>query len=188
VAKGVYGRFVARWYNQSLGVFGFWTPDLMDDEMARQGAASGGVLALPRFHNESVRVGPDATLSLAPWKIPVSLENNVLYNRESNPTGFGKEFVWWGGFHQLNWFARKTVVVYARYDWISGNNFDDTAAGGKSRSHPREWDAIGGLQFLTVENLKIIGEYRHHEFDDRVSTGNSWLKDDGFTLRAMTGF
>jgi hypothetical protein len=75
----------------------------------------------------------------------------VLYNRESNPTGYGKEFAWWGGFHQLNYFPRKTVVVYARYDWIYGSSFDDTGAGGESKSHPMEWDLIGGLQFLIYE-------------------------------------
>jgi opacity protein-like surface antigen len=96
--------------------------------------------------------------------------------------------VWWGGFEQLNWFARKDVVLYGRYDWISGESFDDTAAGGTSRSHPLEWDVIAGLQFLVLENLKFIGEYRHHAFDDRVATGKSTLTDDGFTLRAMTGF
>jgi hypothetical protein len=192
VQKGLYGRFVGRWYNQSLGVFGLWTPNIVDDEMIASaiGTGPGGarVVKAGRYQSSTVRAGPDATLSLAPYKIPLSLENNVLYNRESNPTGYGKEFVWWGGFHQLNYFPTKTSVVYARYDWIEGNSFDDTAVGGESKAHPREWDIIGGLQFLVVENLKIIGEYRHHEFDDRVSAGNSTLKDDGFTLRAMTGF
>jgi hypothetical protein len=133
-------------------------------------------------------VGPDATLSLAPYNLPVSLENNVLYNRESNPTGYGVEFVWWGGFHQLNYIPTKRSVVYARYDWIYGNFFDDTGAGGESKSHPMEWDIIGGLQFLIYDNLKIIGEYRHHEFSDRIASGPSTLYDDGFTIRMMTGF
>jgi hypothetical protein len=192
VAKGVYGRFVGRWYNQSLGVFAFWTPDLLDQEMITEATALGPggarVIRDGSFHSARVSAGPDATLSLAPFNIPVSLENNVLYNRESNPTGYGKEFAWWGGFHQLNYFPRKTAVVYGRYDWIYGNYFDDTGAGGESKAHPREWDIIGGLQFLILENLKIIGEYRHHEFDDRIAGGSSTLKDDGLTIRAMTGF
>ena len=192
VAKGVYGRFVGRWYNQSLGVFGFWTPNLVDQEMiaaaTATGPAGGRVIKDGSFQSARVSAGPDATLSLAPFKIPLSLENNVLYNRESNPTGYGKEFVWWGGFHQLNYFPTKTAVVYGRYDWIYGNYFDDTVVGGESKAHPREWDIIGGLQFLILENLKIIGEYRHHEFDDRISSGSSTLTDDGFTVRAMTGF
>jgi hypothetical protein len=192
VQKGAYGRFVARWYNQSLGVFGFWTPNLVDqpmiDSATATGPGGGRIIRAGSFESARVSAGPDATLSLAPFQIPLSLENNVLYNRESNPTGYGKEFTWWGGFHQLNYFPRKTVVVYARYDWISGNYFDDTGAGGESKSHPMEWDLIGGLQFLVYENLKIIGEYRHHRFDDRITTGSSTLTDDGFTVRAMTGF
>jgi hypothetical protein len=194
VQKGIYGRFVGRWYNQSLGVFGFWSPNIVDAEMisAAQGpqGSFGGVQVIKpgRYESSRVSAGPDATLSLAPYKIPLSLENNVLYNRESNPTGYGKEFAWWGGFHQLNYFPVKIAVVYARYDWIAGDSFDDTGAGGASKAHPGEWDLIGGLQFLILENLKIIGEYRHHEFDDRVASGASTLKDDGFTMRAMTGF
>jgi hypothetical protein len=192
VQKGIYGRFVGRWYNQSLGAFAFWTPNLVDQAMIDAATATGPggarIIRAGSFQSARVSAGPDATLSLAPFKLPVSLENNVLYNRESNPTGYGKEFAWWGGFHQLNYFPTKTSVVYGRYDWIYGDNFDDTAAGGASRAHPREWDLIGGLQLLVYENVKLIGEYRHHEFDDRVATGSSTLKDDGFTLRAMTGF
>jgi hypothetical protein len=192
VQKGIYGRFVGRWYNQSLGAFAFWTPNLVDLPMIQSATATGPgggrIINNTNFQSSRVSAGPDATLSLAPFKVPLSLENNVLYNRESNPTGYGKEFVWWGGFHQLNYFPRKTAVVYARYDWIEGNSFDDTTAGGESKGHPREWDIIGGLQFMVLENLKMIGEYRHHEFDDRVASGSSTLKDDGFTIRAMTGF
>jgi hypothetical protein len=192
VQKGLYGRFVGRWYNQSLGVFGFWTSNLVDQPMidaaTATGPGGGRVIRAGSFESSRVSAGPDATLSLAPFQIPLSLENNVLYNRESDPTGYGKEFTWWGGFHQLNYFPRKTVVVYARYDWIYGDYFDDSGAGGESKAHPMEWDIIGGLQFLALENLKIIGEYRHHEFDDRITSGRSTLRDDGFTVRAMTGF
>jgi hypothetical protein len=192
VQKGVYGRLVGRWYNQSLGAFAFWTPNLVDQPMidaaTLTGPGGGRIIRAGSFQSARVSAGPDATLSLAPFKIPLSLENDVLYNRESNPTGYGMEFIWWGGFHQLNYFPTKTSVLYARYDWIYGNSFDDTGAGGESKSHPMEWDIIGGLQFLVFENLKMIGEYRHHEFDDRVTSGRSTLKDDGFTVRAMTGF
>jgi opacity protein-like surface antigen len=62
-------------------------------------------------------------------------------------------------------------------------------AGGVTRADPREWDVIGGVQFLVLQNLKLIGEYRHHEFEDRASTPrHATLTDDGFTLRAMVGF
>ncbi len=187
-SKGVYGRYVMRWYNQSLGAFAFYASDIYSDEIRAAGAA-GGVMAGGSFQNSTVRAGPDATLSLAPLGFPVSLENNVLYNRESDPTGHGREFVWWGGLHQLNWFISKKAVTYARYDWINGRAYDDTVVGGITKADPREWDIIAGLQFLVLENFKLIGEYRHHEFEDRASTPTkATLKDDGFTLRAMTGF
>lgn len=187
-SKGVYGRLVARWYNQSLGVFAFWDGDINDADIRREGAAAG-LMSGRDVKNGTVRAGPDATLSLAPLGIPVNLENCVLYNRESNPTGFDKEFVWWGGFHQLNWFISPASVTYARFDWIQGKKYDDTAAGGITRADPREWDIIAGAQHTVLANLKLIAEYRHHEFEDRAGTPRTAkLTDDGFTLRAMVGF
>ena len=187
-SKGIYGRYVMRWYNQSLGGFAFYASDIHSDQIRAAGAA-GGVMSGRKVSNATVRAGPDMTLSLAPLGIPVSLENDVLYNRESDPTGYGKEFVWWGGFHQLNWFISKDAVTYARYDWIHGNTYDDTTAGGVTRADPREWDIVAGLQYLVLANLKLIGEYRHHEFEDRAGRPNkATLTDDGLTLRAMVGF
>jgi hypothetical protein len=70
---------------------------------------------------------------------------------------------------------------------LGGRSFDDTTAGGESKAHPQEWDLVGGLQLLVLENVKLIGEYRHHDFDDRITAGRSTLRDDGFTVRMMTG-
>jgi hypothetical protein len=187
-SKGIYGRFVMRWYNQSLGGFAFYASDIYSDQIRAAGAA-GGVMSGRKASNSTVRAGPDTTLSLAPLGVPVSLDNNVLYNREGDPTGYGKEFVWWGGFHQLNWFISKKAVTYARFDWISGNLYDDTTAGGVTKADPHEWDIVAGIQYLLLENLKLIGEYRHHEFVDRAGSPNrATLVDDGFTIRAMVGF
>ena len=197
-AKGIYGRLVGRWYNQSLGVFAFWTPDIFDDELrtsaAIGNAANPGIMSGAQVPNGTLRAGPDATLSLAPFGLPISLDNNVLYNRESSPTGFGKEFVWWGGFHQLNWFPSRIFAAYIRYDWISGKLFDDTGTTvngvtGVTRVHPSEWDVVAGAQYLILENFKFIGEYRHHEFKDEAGTPRvATLTDDGFTIRTMVGF
>jgi opacity protein-like surface antigen len=134
------------------------------------------------------------TLSLAPLGIPVSVENQYLYNRESDPTGFGREFKWQGGFGQVNWQIAKKAISYGRYDWVSGNRFDDTTLAvlgltGVTKAKPREWDVVAGLQYLMMQNLKLIGEYRHHEFSDSASTPNTArLQDDGFTIRAMIAF
>ena len=51
------------------------------------------------------------------------------------------------------------------------------------------WDVVSGLQYLVLQNLKLIGEYRHHEFANSASApSTARLKDDGFTIRAMVGF
>jgi hypothetical protein len=194
-AKDFYGRFVARYYNQSLGIFAYHSSDTYDDTF-RQNAfvGNGGILSARRDRNSMIRIGPDMTLSMAPWGIPVSLENQYLYNRESDPTGFGREFKWQGGFHQVNWQINKKAIAYTRYDWVSGKLFDDTGltvlgVTGITKAKPREWDVITGMQYLVMQNLKLVGEYRHHRFENRTGTPNTaYLKDDGFTLRAMMGF
>jgi hypothetical protein len=194
--KGIYGRLVARWWTQSLGVFAFWTPNIMDPQMIREASVStGGIMANQEFKNATVRIGPDATINLGPLGLPVTIDNQVLYNRESNPTGYGKEFVWWGGFDQVNWLVvPRKATAYARYDWIQGNSYDDTTsvdptgAPGITKAHPKEWDVVGGLQYLVLENFKLIGEYRHHRFEDTATNPSGKLTDDGFTARAMVGF
>ena len=60
---------------------------------------------------------------------------------------------------------------------------------GITKAEPREWDIVSGIQYIVSQNLKRIGEYRHHEFEDRASTPNkARLEDDGFTARAMVAF
>lgn len=189
--KDFYGRFVARWFGQSLGVFGYYSADTYGDDVRNSGTstvASGtGIMSGTGGHNSTYRVGPDMTLSLAaPFGIPVWLENQFMYNRESDPTGFGKEFKWMGGFHQLNWQPTKKSVTYARYDWVKGDSYNDTAAGGNTNSKPSEWDVVAGVQYLILQNMKVAAEYRHHEFDNKANGSN--LTDDGFTTRFMLGF
>ena len=84
--------------------------------------------------------------------------------------------------------------MYDRYDWVSGKPFNDTTSTvlgvtGATKAKPREWAIVAGLQYLILQNLKLIGEYRHHEFEDTASAPNSArLRDDGFTVRAMIAF
>jgi hypothetical protein len=189
-SKDIYGRFVMRYYNQSLGVFAYYSANTYDDTLKSNASiGNGGIMSGQNARNSMIRMGPDMTLSLASFGIPVWLENQYLYNRESNPTGFGKEFIWQGGFHQINWQSTKNAITYARYDWVNGNNYDDTTSGGTTKTKASEWDIVAGHQHLILQNLKLIGEYRHHEFKDKASTPNTAsLKDDGFTVRVMMGF
>jgi hypothetical protein len=193
--KDGYGRLVARYYNQSLGVFAYQSGDTYDDTLRRDAmVGNGGILSARRSNNRMTRIGPDMTISMAPLGIPVWIENQYMVNRESNPTGFGKEFKWQGGFHQMNWQIKKKAILYDRYDWVRGRFFDDTTAAflgaaGVTKAKPFEWDIVAGLQYPIRQNLKLIGEYRHHEFEDRAATPHtSRITDDGFTLRAMMAF
>jgi hypothetical protein len=193
--KDYYGRFVARYYNQSLGVFAYHSADTYDDTLRYDASiANGGIFSGRRSRNKMIRIGPDINLNLAPLGIPVWIENQYMYNRESDPTGFGKEFKWHGGYHQFNWQITKKAVMYNRYDWVSGKPYDDTTSTvlgvtGVTKAKPREWAIVVGLQYLILQNLKLIGEYRHHEFEDTASAPNSSrLRDDGFTVRAMIAF
>lgn len=218
---GAYGRFVGRYYNQSLGVFGFFKPDIYDDSLRSDTAfainrANDNVTVFntgvfnplaPQASNSATALGVDSTLSLAPWGIPLSLDNQYMWRRESNPTGFNTEFTWQGGFEQLNWFALPNLVTYVRYDWVKGDRFNDTPAGGITFSDPREWDVVLGVQYALWENVKVVGEARHHVFEDHAlgtvaATGGcavscqpfttrtniASIKDDGFTVRLMMGF
>jgi len=207
--KDTYGRFVMRWYNQSLGFFGYRSGDIYSDNL-RTTASTGvndpagtGIMSGAQDPNKVDRYGPDLTLSLVPFSIPVWLENAVMYNKESNPTGFGQQFKWKGGLDQLNWQISKVSITYLRYDWIKGDPFDDTTSTvngvtGITRSTPKEHDWIIGYQHLYEQNIKLIAEYRQHVFEDTasggviptlgVATNPAKLSDKGFTLRAMFGF
>jgi hypothetical protein len=85
-------------------------------------------------------------------------------------------------------------MTHDRYDRVSGKLFDDTTAtvpglAGAPKAKPREWDAVVGRQYPVLQNLKLIGECRHHDFADSASAPNATrLEDDGMTIRAMIGF
>ena len=189
--KDFFGRLALRWAGQVLGAFGHWNPDVYSDDLRRDVSINaGGVLSGLGRRNEASTVGPDLTLSLEPFDIPVWLETQVLFNHESNPTGFNKSLSWWGGFSQLNWKIVQSLVAYGRYDWLSGDRFNDTTVGGVTGPvKPREWAAVGGLQWYVLENFKLLAEYSRHEFRNSASTPNKEkLTEDFFTLRAAVGF
>ena len=190
-----------RYYGQTLGFTGFHSSDQYDDKLRTNAALANsegtGIMSGLQSANSSSRLGVDFTLSLSPFKIPVWMENQYMVNKESNPTGFGKEFKWKGGFHQLNWQPAKTDIAYARYDWIKGDNINDTgvtlnSVTGVTNSTPSEHDFILGWQHLVEQNVKFIGEYRRHTFEDKATSlaqpSIAKLTDDGFTVRVMFGF
>jgi len=199
--KDVYGRFTLRGKGQSFGLFAYHSMNTYDDTMRKSAAidpatayADGlpmGIMSGVESPNEHTTYGPHFTLNLSPMGVPVWLDNDILYRKESNPTGFGVAFNWRGGFHQLNWQVSKQTMAYVRYDWIDGERFDDRTATvygvtGTTVVEPRERDYVIGVQSLIAPNLKLIGEFRNHKFEDLAGAGT--LEDNGGTVRFMMGF
>jgi hypothetical protein len=188
--KDLFGRVAVRWRGQTLGLFGYWSPDIYSADLRTSGAIAAGGIFSGRGHNATSSVGPDVTLSLQPLALPVWLDTQLLFNRESNPTGFDKRFTWWGGFSQLTWKPFESLIAYGRYDWLHGDRFDDTTVGGVTGPvRPREWAAVAGLQWYTLLNLRLIAEYSHHQFTNQASApSRQKITDDFFTLRAAVAF
>lgn len=208
--KDVYGRFVMRYYGQSLGLFALSGADSYSDNLRSQASVGTntlggtGIMSGMQNPNKISRFGPDMTISFVPFGIPVWIENQYMINSDSDPTGFGKKFTWRGGFDQVNWKMSKNTLAYLRYDYLKGDAYDDTTATangitGITRSTPKENDVIVGVQYLLDENTKYIAEYRTHTFDDTAtgatiaalgasSANAAHLKDKGFTMRMMFGF
>lgn len=189
--KDFFGRLALRWAGQVLGVFGSWSPDVYSDALRSDvGISAGGVLSGLGRRNEASTVGPDLTLTLEPFDIPVWLETQVLFNHETGPTGFNKSFSWWGGFSQLNWKIVKPLIAYGRYDWLRGDRFDDTTVRGVTGPvEPREWAVVGGLQWYVLENFKLLSEFSRHEFTNTASSPSKQkVKEDFFTIRATLAF
>jgi hypothetical protein len=194
--KDLYGRGVLRWYNQSLGLFFYNSGDSYGDEVRTTGSIAAnvdGIMSGSQNANKMRRFGLDFTLSLAPFGVPVSLENQLMWNSENNPTGFNREFKWHGGFHQLNWQISKNSITYVRYDYVKGDAFDDTTSlvngvTGITKVQPSEHDVVIGVQHLIEQNIKLVAEFRTHEFEDTSTSPTARIKDNGFTIRAMFGF
>jgi len=214
--KDIYGRAVLRYYGQSFGVSGLYSPDQYSDDIRSYGstgtnvAGGTGVMSGLQNKDSSTRNGFDMTLSLVPFGVPLYLENQYMTNKESNPTGFDTQFKWHGYFSQLNWKVDKKSIAYARYDYVKGDPFDDTGVTrngvvGITRSTPKETDWILGYQYMIDQNIKLVGEYRNHTYNDYASgsingvsgaalglttntINQASLKDNGFTVRMMFGF
>src|SRR5438445_374410 len=78
----------------------------------------------------------------------------------------------------------KHVVAYARYDWIEGDHFNDTALGGVTGPmSPHEWDAVVGIQWYVLENLRIGPEYLYRKYtNDGGRPVHEKLTEDFFSF------
>lgn len=193
--KDVFGRLALTWADQTLGVFGYYSSDIYSDGLRSDAAfvlppTGTGIFSGVERPNRRWSVGPDLTLRAEPLDVPVWIEAQVLFNHEGSPTGFDTGFDWWGGFAQLNAKIVRSVVAYGRYDWLRGGHFNDTVAGGVTGPvRPREWAAVGGLQWYLLENFKLVGEYSRREFKNTASTpAEQKITENVFTIRASLGF
>jgi hypothetical protein len=199
--KDFFGHVAVRWWGQRLGFFGYYSPDIYNDPQRDDGSVLNGFIMSGRqLANRFLAYGPDLTLSLEPLEIPVWLETQVLFNHESNPTAFNKSYSWWGGFTQLNGTIPvrakylQWITAYGRYEWLHGDRYDDTAVCGATdaepicgvtgRVKPHEWQAVGGLQWYILENLKIITEYSRRQF----TASQQRVNDNFFAARVAIGF
>jgi hypothetical protein len=201
--KDVYGRWVMRWYNQTLGFVGYYSANNYTDSITQGtgsiplnggfGVGGGGIMSGLNSSNTRISWGPDMTLSLAPFGIPLWVENQFMVYKESNPTEFNVPFRWFGGFDQINWQPKKEFIMYTRYDWVRGDTFNDTTSNvgginGITNSAPSEWDVIVGAQYLYQQNIKFVVEGRRHSFKDTSEAVTAHLQDNGVTFRVMFGF
>ncbi len=197
--KDFFGHVAVRWWGQRLGFFGYYSPDIYNDTLRDDGSVFNGFIMSGRqLANRFSAYGPDLTLSLEPWEIPIWLETQVLFNRESNPTGFKRSFAWGGGFTQLNGTIPvrakflQWITAYGRYELLKGETFDDTGicsevtglCGVTGRVKPRERQAVAGLQWFILENLKVTTEYSRREF----TASQQRVTDNFFAVRVTFGF
>ncbi len=206
--KDFFGHVAVRWWAQRLGFFVYYSPDLYNDAQRDDGSVFNAsidncssdacIMSGRQRPNRFSAYGPDLTLSLEPWEIPIWIETQVLFNRETNPTAFNRSFSWWGGFTQLNGTIPvraeflQWITAYGRYEWLKGDNFNDTRVcsgvgdecGVTGRVKPREWQAVAGLQWFILENLKVITEYSRREF----TASQQRVTDNFFVTRVTFDF
>lgn len=166
-AKDVFGRLVGTYTSGSttvaVGGFVYYSSNTLDSLTTQP---TTGV----KYDDELWRVGPDVSITLN-QPLYVKLYSQILFAKDSNATGFGVAAKWWGGFVQADVKPIDQLILYGRYDWINGDQFNDTGvtingvSGETGPVDPSLWDVVVGAQYYLYENFKLIAEYRHGEKD-----------------------
>jgi len=174
--KGIYGRLAATYQNQTLGFFVFHADNLVDQEPPA---------AFPGGADRAWRFGPDVSLNF----LNVNLFAQFLWGRDSNPTGFGEDLRYWGGFVEADYVTPlPQLVALARFDWVKAREFNDLPQGGSTRTEPRILAFTVGLQYYIWQNLKFVTEYTFREESERLDASLSTrdvdrVRDHIFTSR-----
>jgi hypothetical protein len=189
-AKGVFGRLDVGYLGQTLGFFGLWSSNTLD--RSRPVGFLGN-------SNATRRVGPDLHLTFFDERLSISLQ--YLWGRDDDPTGVRKSFDFSGGFAQIDVTVSTTIGMFVplvRYDYVSGDRFDNTASAGARgvepvRTEPLVWALTGGLQYYPWENVKIMGEVKYRETEEQLSRNRATVEKDRInetlvSLQVMVAF
>jgi hypothetical protein len=148
------------------GLFLYYSPDILGDGVK----------------DAALRVGPDLVLLSRRTRVAVQL----LAGRDSNPTNRDTELWFYGGFVEGSLRFTPTLLGLLRMDYAEMLDFDDRAAGGRTHVRRELWEATAGLQFLWLENVKVVAEVTYSENHEAVRDVTT--DGVGATLRVVTAF
>ena len=176
-SKSVFGRLSATFMNQTVGVFGLYSPNTLDR------ARNEG---FPGLRNSVLKVGPDLALRFLDERLTFEFQH--LWVRESDPTGVGTDFRYQGGFAEVNYVIKTSIgdfVPVARFDYVLSRRFDNTAealanplAPSPVVTKPRVFAYTVGLQYLPWENVKIYPEFTYRDQREQLSAAESTAERD----------
>lgn len=191
-SKSIFGRLALTYMDQSVGIFGIYSSNTLD--RARQDG-------FPGLRNSVLRFGPDIYLRFLDERLTVALQH--LWGRDSDPTGVGKAFKFQGGYGEVNYIIPTRIgnwVPLARFDYVLGNRFDNTALAADNPlapspvvTKPRVFAYTVGLQYLPWENVKFSTEFTYREQSELLSKTISTVEKDRiremfFALQMKVGF
>jgi hypothetical protein len=177
-SKSVFGRLSLGYLGQTIGFFGFWSPNILDRSRPT---------GFPGRSNEVVRVGPDLHLTFLDEALSLAVQ--YLWGRDNDPTGVGKAFNFSGGFVEANYVIRAgglgRLVPLARFDYVRGDKFDNTTKAAANalapspvRTKPLVWALTGGLYYLPWDNVKLSAEVTYRETEEQLSQMRSTVEKD----------
>ncbi len=149
-----------------VGLFFYYSPDSVGDGL----------------HDQMIRVGPDLTL----YSRRSKLTAQFLAGHDWNPDGHHVGLWYYGGFLEQTFRVTPELIALLRLDAVGMPGYDDRSAGGNINVRRRVWEVTTGLQYLLLENLKLMAEVTYSETQESVSnqTGSGLTA----TLRVNTAF
>ena len=184
--KTIYGRLEFTYLNQSIGFFGLYDPNTVDETPPA---------GFPGTKNRAWRLGPD--ISLRFLRETLNLFSQFLYGRDTSPTGRGVDLKYWGGFAEVDYklpLGRAgDLMSLLRFDYVFTERFDDTTVGGSVRTKPRIFAVTFGLQYYFWQNFKFVVEYTYREEKEKLSVAESTrdnhrVRENIGTIRATLVF